>query len=93
MSEKLNKWYGLRVSDRMEIGNFQGVRIFLEKVENSDLFLNCYFNKRELKLRINYSNVDILESNMEKAQSYYISNSIKDMYNELIANIQKGKTW
>lgn len=75
----------------MEIGNFQGVKIFLKKVENSDLFLNCYFNERELKLRINRSNVDILESNMEKAQAYYVSNSIKDMYNELITNIQKVK--
>lgn len=75
----------------MEIGNFQGVRIFLEKMEDRNLFLNCYFNERELKLRINDSDVDILKSNMEKAQSYYVSNSIKDMYNELIANIQKVK--
>lgn len=75
----------------MEIGDFQGVKIFLEKVENSDLFLNCYFNERELKLKINRSNVDILESDMEEAQSYYVSNSIKDMYNELFANIQKIK--
>lgn len=75
----------------MEIGDFQGVKIFLEKVENSDLFLNCYFNERELKLKINRSNVDILESDMEEAQSYYVSNSIKDMYNELFAYIQKIK--
>lgn len=74
----------------MEIGNFQGVRIFLQKVEGSDLFLNCYFNERELKLKVNHSNVDILESDMEKAQSYYVSNSIKDMYNELVANYDTG---
>ena len=71
----------------MKIGEFQGVEMFLNGFDNQILNLTCYFNNKELNLLITNSTVEILSTNMDEAQAYYISNSLKDMYNELINDV------
>ena len=64
-----------------KIGTFEGMDILLkEKKENSSI-VECEFDDKFLEMEIsNSGNIKIINTNMYKAQIYYISNSIRDLY-------------
>ena len=73
----------------IKLYTFQGVEVYLDSLYDDHMVLNCLFGQKELILDMSYDNVVVLESNMDEAQQYYISQSLKDCYQELLSKAKE----
>ena len=60
--------------------------IFLKEEDTQRAILCCGFDDRELSIEIkkNTGEMSVIETNMNKAQAYYISESIRELYMVLL---------
>ena len=71
---------------KKKIAEFQGIDVYLIEEDNESAKLYCGFDDKELTLEIKkgLGEMSVIETNMNEAQIYYISDSIRELYMVLL---------